>query len=163
MRITKPCGPGHGGWRERQRRGSRAWAEGPGWRRSRAAWCLWSGEPEREFKSGGSGWSLRCFVKERVGRETHKGSEQCWGVCSPVEGRGPWTQAGARGPQKRGWSGEVSATAGARRRRDPVSDAFGGVRGVLCRRRTLGGPSRVLISSAGAWRVWGPGRHPPGG
>ena len=92
-----------------------------------------------------------------MGRETYKGSEQRWGLCSPVEGRGPWTQAGTRGPQKRGWSAEVSVTARARRRREPVADAFGGVRGVLCRRRTLGGPSRVLISSAGAWP-----RHPPG-
>lgn len=72
---------------------------------------MWTGEPEREFKSGGSGWSLRCFVEERVGRETHKGREQRWGLCSPVEGGGPWIQAGVRGLQKRGWSGEVSVTA----------------------------------------------------
>lgn len=73
-----------------------------------------------------------------MGRVTHKGSEQRGGLCSPMEGGGPWTQAGARGPQKRGWSGEVSVTARARRSRESVSDAFGGVRGVLCRRRTLG-------------------------
>ena len=95
-------------------------------------------------------------MEECGGRETHKGSEQRWGLCSPVEGRGPWTQAGVRGSQKRGWSGEVSVTARVRRR-EPVADAFGGVRGVLRRRRTLGGPSRVLISSAGVWP-----RHPPG-
>ena len=98
-----------------------------------------------------------------MGRGTHKGSEQRGDLCSPMEGGGPWTQAGARGPQKRRWSGEVSVTARARTSRQPVSDAFGGVRGVLCRRRTLRDPAGPYLSSAGTWRVWGPRRHPLGG